>query len=110
MHFVVPLLYHDLGQFQHGVTAAAARPGALHVAPAAPAGLPGAHGLPARADVFPFASAPLVAAGHAATVSAHEVSWRWNAVFRLQMVRAICHLVLITAVAALVMLLVILIR
>jgi hypothetical protein len=73
MHFFLPpLLYHDLRQFQHGVAAAAARcPGALHVAPAAPVGLSGAHGLPARADVFPSASAPLlVAAGGAATVPA----------------------------------------
>jgi len=103
------LLYHDLGQFQHGVAAAAARPGALHVAPAAPAGLPGAHSLPARADVFPFASATLVAS-HTATVSAQAVCRRWNAVLSLQMVRAVFHLVFFTALAALVLLIVILIR
>jgi hypothetical protein len=103
------LLYHDLGQFQHGVAAAAPRPGALHVAPAAPAGLPGAHSLPARADVFPFASATLIAS-HAATVSAPTVGGRWNSVFRLQMVRAVFHLVFFTVVAALVLMIVILIR
>lgn len=93
---VLLLLYHDLGQLQHAVAAAAAparrrRPGALHVAPAARAGLPGTRGLQARAGVSTFDAAAVLARSAVGGSSAAAAA----AVFRLP---AVLPIVLFLAV------------
>jgi hypothetical protein len=94
---VLLLLYHDLGQLQHAVAAAAAparrrRPGALHVAPAARAGLPGTRGLQARAGVSTFDAAAVLARSAVGGSSAATAA---AAVFRLP---AVLPIVLFLAV------------
>lgn len=91
---VLLLLYHDLGQLQHAVAAAAAparrrRPGALHVAPAARAGLPGTRGLQARAGVSTFDAAAVLARSAVGGSSAAAAVFRLPAVLPIVLFLAV---------------------
>lgn len=92
------LLYHNLRQLQHAV-AAAARPrrrrrrrtGALHVAPAARAGLPGTLSLRARAGVSTFDAAAVL--GRSAVSGSRDAA----AVFRLPAVLPLVFFAVVVA-------------